>query len=312
MDTSRCFVGIDVSKKSLDVHLLPQAEAFSVDRTGPGLDALITRLRAAQPHRVVLEATGGFEVTVAAALAAAGLPVAVVNPRQIRDFARATGRLAKTDRLDAAIIAMFAQRIRPELRPLPDDEALALGELVARRRQVVEMIVAEGNRRRQARARRVQKQIDTHLAWLQKALSSIETDLDQAIRQSPVWQETADLLDPIPGIGPVTIRSLIAELPELGKLDRRKIAALVGLAPMNRDSGTFRGTRSIRGGRASLRATLYMAALVACRHNPVIKAFNDRLRAAGKPPKLAIIACARKLLTIINAVIREKKTWHAA
>lgn len=306
------FVGIDVSKRSLDVHIHPAGDAFSVERNVAGLDGLVARLQALCPALIVLEATGGFEQTVAATLNAAALPVMVINPRQIRDFARAMGRLAKTDRIDAEVIALFAARLRPSLRPLPDEQTVALSEMVARRRQIVEMITAEGNRLRQAHGKRVVKQITTHLAWLQKALSSIETDLDDAIRRSPIWQETAELMDQVQGVGPVTIRSLIADLPELGHLNRRRIAALVGYAPFNRDSGTFRGKRCIRGGRASVRATLYMAALVATRHNPTLKAFHDRMIAAGKAPKVAIVATARKLLTILNAIIRDKKPWQIA
>lgn len=306
------FVGIDVSKRSLDVHIHPTGEAFSVERSGTGLDGLVARLQALGPALIVLEATGGFEQTVAATLNAAILPVVVINPRQIRDFARAMGRLAKTDRIDAEVIALFAARIRPPLRPLPDEDTVALSEMVARRRQIVEMITAENNRLRQARGKRVAKQITTHLAWLQKALSSIETDLDDAIRRSPLWQETAELIDQVQGVGPVTIRCLIADLPELGQLNRRRIAALVGCAPFNRDSGIFKGKRAIRGGRACVRATLYMAALVAARHNPTLKAFHSRLIAAGKAPKVAIIATARKLLTILNAIVRDKKPWQIA
>lgn len=306
------FVGIDVAKDRLDVHLRPGGEAFAVARDGEGLTALVERLGGFGPSLVVLEATGGFEIAVAAALAGAHLPLAVVNPRQIRDFARATGRLAKTDRLDAEAIALFAERIRPEPRPVADAQARALAELVARRRQVVEMIVAEGNRRRQAHAGRLRKRLDAHLAWLQKELSQIESDLDHAVRGSPAWRANEDLLTSVPGIGNATARTLIAEVPELGTLDRRKIAALVGLAPLNRDSGTLRGRRTIWGGRASVRASLYMAALVATRHNPVIAAFYRRLVAAGKPKKLALTACMRKLLVILNALIRDQRPWQNA
>jgi transposase len=301
-----CFVGIDVAKKSLDVHLRPQGEAFTLARTHDGIADLVERLRPLSPALIVLEATGGFEYAVTAALATAGLNVVVVNPRQVRAFALATGKLAKTDAIDAAIIALFAERIRPPLRPLPDEDAVALGELVSRRRQIVEMITAEANRRRNVQGKRLGKQIDNHLVWLQKALSAIDADLDDAIRRSPLWQQTAELLDAVPGVGPVTVHTLLAELPELGHLNRRQIAALVGLAPINRDSGSMRGRRSIAGGRSTLRATLYMAALVGTRHNPKLKAFHERLRAAGKSKKSAIIACARKLVTILNAIVRDK------
>ena len=236
----------------------------------------------------------------------------MVNPRQIREFARATGKLAKTDRLDAAAIAHFAEAVRPPARPIAEPEAQALGELVARRRQVIEMMVAERNRRRMATQRRVLKAIDRHLAVLQVELSELEGDIDDAIRSSPVWQADADLLNSVPGIGPVTQRTLIAELPELGQLDRRKIAALVGVAPINRDSGTMRGRRTIAGGRASVRATLFMATLVASRANPVIAAYYTKLRAAGKTGKQALTACMRKLIVILNAIIRDRKPWQIA
>jgi len=306
------FIGIDVAKDRLDVHVRPGGEAFAVARDGEGVAALVERLKESGPQLIVLEATGGFEQVVAAGLAAAGLPVVVVNPRQIRDFARALGRLAKTDRIDAEVIALFAERVRPELRPLPDDQARELDELVTRRRQVIEMMVAEGNRARRLTSRRLQKRIARHQAVLQKELTEIERELDDTIRKSPIWRETEDLLKSVPGIGNATARTLIAELPELGSLDRRKIAALVGLAPFNRDSGTLRGRRMIAGGRAPVRAALYMAALVASRRNPVIRAFYQRLLAAGKPKKLALTACMRKLLTILNAIVRDRSPWQTA
>ena len=266
------FVGIDVAKDRLDVHLRPSGEALAVGRDAAGLTVLVERLAELAPSLVVLEATGGFEVTVAAALTAAQLPLAVVNPRQIRDFARATGRLAKTDRLDAEAIARFAEAVRPEPRPIPDAAARALGELVARRRQIVEMIGSESQRRRQLRDPRLVRRLDAHLAWLQKELSEIEADLDHAVRASPAWRATEDLLASVPGIGKTSARTLIAELPELGALDRRKIASLVGVAPVNRDSGTFRGRRMVLGGRASVRKALYMPTLTAIRRNPPIRA----------------------------------------
>jgi transposase len=306
------FVGIDVAKDRLEVHLRPSGEAFAVARDGEGVAWLAERLRALAPRLVVMEATGGYETIVASALAAAHLPLAVVNPRQIREFARATGKLAKTDRLDAAAIAHFAEAVRPPARPIADAEALALGELVARRRQVVEMMVAERNRRRLATQPRVLKAIDRHLALLQAELSELEGDIDGAIRNSPAWQADADLLNSVPGIGPVTQRTLIAELPELGQLTRRKIAALVGVAPINRDSGTLRGRRTIAGGRASVRATLFMATLVAARKNPVIAPYYTKLRAAGKTGKQALTACMRKLIVILNAIIRDRKPWQSA
>jgi len=306
------FVGIDVSKERLDVHVRPSGEAFAVARDGEGLSALVERLRALSPALIVSEATGGFEQVLAGALGSAGLPVVVVNPRQIRDFARALGRLAKTDRLDAEAIALFAERVRPELRPLPDEQARLLGELVARRRQVIEMIVAEGNRARQLESRRLKKRIERHRAILQEELSEIECELDDAIRGTPIWRESEDLLKSAPGVGNILARTLIADLPELGTLDRKKIAALVGVAPFNRDSGMLRGRRTVWGGRASIRTALYMAALVATRHNPVITSFYRRLLAAGKPKKLALTACMRKLLTILNAMLRDGKPWQHA
>jgi transposase len=306
------YVGVDVAKDRLDVHVRPSGEAFAVPRDSEGLAALIERLRALTPALVVLEATGGFEVTVAASVGSAGVPLAVVNPRQIRDFARATGVLAKTDALDAAVIARFAEAVRPEPRPLPDAEARALGELVARRRQIVEMMTAERNRRRQLTSKRLIKGADRLLAALQKELSDVEQEIDDDIRGTPIWREQEDLLTSVPGIGNTTARTLLADLPELGTLDRRKIAALVGVAPFNRDSGTLRGRRTVWGGRGAVRATLYMAALVASRWNPVIAAFYRRLRDAGKPAKVALTACMRKLLVILNAVLRDRRPWQNA
>ncbi len=305
-------VGIDVSKDRLDVHLRPSGEAFAVARDGKGLENLVERLAALDVSLIVLEATGGFETTVAAALAGAGLPLAVVNPRQIRDFARALGRLAKTDAIDAAVIASFAEKIRPEARPLAPRDARNLGELVARRRQIVEMIGMEANRRRRAADKRLVKKIDRHIAFLEKELADIDAEIDAGVRASPAWREAEDLLTSVPGVGPVTARTLIAELPELGRLDRRKLAALVGVAPFNRDSGTWRGHRMIGGGRTSVRKVLYMAALVATRRNPVIKASYQRLVARGRPKKVAIIACLRQLLTILNAIVRNKTPWQPA
>jgi transposase len=306
------FVGIDVAKDRLDVHLRPSGESFTVARDGEALAALVERLRALAPALIVMEATGGYETVVASALGAARLPLAVVNPRQIRDFAKATGKLAKTDRLDAAAIAHFAEAIRPPVRPIADAEAQALGELVARRRQLIEMIVAEGNRRRRATQRRVIRSIERHLALLQTELSQLDGDIDKSIRNSPVWQAHAELLASVPGVGPATLRTLIAELPELGHLTRRKIAALVGVAPINRDSGTLRGRRTIAGGRPAVRTALYMASLVGSRANPVLAAYYQKLRAAGKTGKQALTACMRKLIVILNAILRDRKPWQPA
>jgi transposase len=306
------FVGIDVAKDRLDVHIRPGGEAFAVGRDGTGLAVLVKRLQALAPALVAMEATGGYETVVASAVGAAQLPLAVVNPRQIRDFARATGKLAKTDRIDAAAIAHFAEAVRPPARPIADAQAQALGELVARRRQVIEMIVAEGHRRRMASQRRVIRAIERHLALLQAELSELEGDIDGAIRKTPAWQEDADLLASVPGVGKATLRTLIAELPELGHLNRRKIAALVGVAPINRDSGTLRGRRTIAGGRPAVRTALYMAALVASRANPVIAPYYAKLRAAGKTGKQALVACMRRLVVILNAILRNRKPWHPA
>jgi len=306
------FVGIDVSKDRLEVHVRPSGEAFAVVRDGEGLERLVADLRGRDVALVVLEATGGFEMTVAAALAGAGLPLAVINPRQIRDFARATGRLAKTDALDAEVIALFAERIRPEPRPIAGPDAQALAELVARRRQLVEMIGMEKNRARQARGKRVQRSLAAILKALEAQLASLDRDIDGVVRGSPVWRAAEELLTSVPGVGDVTARTLIAELPELGALDRRRIAALVGVAPVNRDSGQWRGHRAIAGGRVAVRNTLFMATLTAIRWNPAIRDHYARLVAAGRPKKLAIVACIRHLLTILNAILRTKTPWQNA
>jgi transposase len=306
------FVGIDVAKDRLAVHVRPSDEAFSVARDSEGLTALMQRLGPLHPYLVVVEATGGFEQTLAAALVSQAMPLAVVNPRQIRDFARATGQLAKTDALDAKAIARFAEAIKPEPRPVPNEQARALGELVARRRQVIEMMTAERNRRRQLSSRRLIKSVDRLLAVLQKELSELEQELGEGIRGTPAWRERDELLRSVPGIGNVVARTLIADLPELGRLDRKKIAALVGIAPLNRDSGRMHGKRTTWGGRAKVRTALYMAALVASRRNPVLKAFYQRLISFGKPKKLALIAVMRKLLTILNAMVRDNKRWQNA
>lgn len=306
------FVGIDVSKDRLDVHVRPGGEAFAVARDSEGLAALTKRLAGLSVGLIVMEATGGFEQVVAGALGAVNLPVVVVNPRQIRAFASSFNRLAKSDPLDAEMNALFAERIRPQPRPLPDAQARLLGELVARRRQVIEMIVAEGNRALMLESRKLKKRIQRHRDSLQKELSEIEADLDDTIRGTPIWRETEDLLKSVPGIGNTVARALIAELPELGRLDRKKIAALVGVAPYTRQSGAWNGKRRIQGGRASVRAKLYMAALCASRHNAVIAAFYRRLLLAGKPKKLALTACMRKLLTMLNAIIRDRRQWHHA
>lgn len=309
MEVVPVFVGIDVSKARLDVAMRPLAQVLSVANDPTGIEAVVKRLSELRPTLIVLEATGGLERSITGALGSVQLPVVVVNPRQVRDFARATGQLAKTDRIDAELLARFAEAVRPPLRPLPDKLSLELRALIARRRELVEMIVAEKNRLSAACTKAVRKQIQDHLGWLEARLDKIDQDLDRSIRQSPVWQEHQDLLRSVPGIGPVVSRTLVAELPELGRLNRKQIAALVGIAPLNRDSGTFRGRRTIWGGRATVRAVLYMAALVASRRNLTIRTFYKRLRNAGKAPKVALVACMRKLLTILNAMIKHKTLW---
>ncbi len=310
--TSPSFAGIDVSKDRLDVHVRPSGQAFAVARDGEGLERLTRDLRALGPDLIVLEATGGFEITVAAALASARLPLAVVNPRQIRDFARATGRLAKTDALDAQIIALFAERVRPEPRAIADADSQALAELVSRRRQVVEMIGMESNRLRQARSPRVQRTIRATSKTLEAQLAELDRDINDTVRGSPVWRDADDLLTSVPGVGDVTARTLIADLPELGQLDRRRIAALVGVAPVNRNSGHMRGRRTIAGGRTVVRDALYMATLSATRWNPVIRQHYESLVGRGRPKKVALVACMRRLLGILNAILQTKTPWQNA
>jgi len=269
---------------------------------------LAGRLRKLGPALIVLEASGGLELAVVGELAAAQLPVAVVNPRQVRDFARSTGQLAKTDALDARVLALFAERVRPPLRELPDQQTRELQALVSRRRELVEMLTAERNRLLSAPSV-LRKRIARHITWLERELKQADRDLDQALRNSPLWREQEDLLRGVPGVGPVLCATLIASLPELGRLNRREIAALAGVAPLNRDSGTLRGRRMVWGGRASVRAALYMATLTATRHNPAIAAFYRRLRAAGKPPKVALTAAMRKLLITLNAILKHRTSW---
>jgi transposase len=305
-------VGIDVSKDCLDVAVRPSGEASVFERNASGLDRLIEWLRHLSPQIIALEATGGFETIAAATLSAAGLPVVVVNPAQIRAFAKAIGQRAKTDPIDAAVIAHFAQATRPEPRPLPDEATQLLADLVARRRQIVEMIGAERQREKRITARRLRKSIARVVGTLEKELNSLDDDIDDAMRGSPVWREKEDLLASVPGIGRIIARTLIAELPELGTLSRKQIAALAGLAPFTRQSGQWRGRSFIGGGRTTVRTALFMGALVAKRHNPALKAFFDRLRAAGKPKMVAIIAVARKLLTILNAILRDRRPWQIA
>ncbi len=303
------FVGIDVSKAALDVALRPSGEPWHCTNDETGIATLVNRLQPLAPELVVLEATGGLERLVVAALALAGLPVAVVNPRQVRDFAKATGRLAKTDALDAAVLAHFAEAIHPTPRPMPDAQSQALAALVERRRQVVGMLTAEKNRVQQALPA-VRPKVAAHITWLEQALKELDAELDQMLRASPLWRERDHLLRSVPGIGPTVSRTLLAHLPELGQGSAKHIATLVGLAPLNRDSGAWRGTRAIWGGRRHVRAALYMAALVGVRHNPVLRTFYQGLLARGKPKKVALTACMHKLLTILHAVLRDRTPWQ--
>lgn len=306
-----CFVGIDVGRDRLDIAVRPAGEAWSAPNDAAGVDGLVDRLAALRPALVVLEATGGLEAPAVAALGAAGLPVAVVNPRQVRDFAKATGQLAKTDALDARALARFAEAVRPAPRPLPDAEQRLLAALLARRRQLVEMLGAE--RQRLARALpALRPRLAAHVEWLERELGEADAELDRAVQASPAWRAREELLRGVPGVGPVLARTLLAELPELGRLDRKRIAALVGVAPLARESGRLRGRRGVWGGRAQVRRVLSMAALVAVRRNPVIAAFHARLRAAGKPPKVALVACMHKLLTILDAIARSGEPWRGA
>jgi transposase len=302
------WIGIDVAKTHLESAVY-QGTRWRVANEDAGITQMVTRLRPLHPTLVVLEATGGYERGVTAALAAAGIPVAVVNPRQVRDFAKATGSLAKTDELDAQVLAHFAATIQPEPRTLVDAQADALRELLARRRQVVSMLTAEKNRLQQA-SRVVRERIKEHIAYLEQELDDSNRDLDALLQQSPLWREREDLLRSVPGIGPVTSLTLIAALPELGRLSRKEIAKLVGIAPLNRDSGRRQGHRMVWGGRAEVRRTLYMATLVATRHNPAIRTMYQRLLAAGKPKKVALVACMRKLLVILNAMLNRGTAWR--
>jgi transposase len=306
------FVGIDVSKDRLDVHVRPSGDAFAVSRDGKGLEVLAERLQELKPTLVALEATGGFETIVAAAIAGAAVPLAVVNPAQIRSFAQAAGKRAKTDPIDAAVIAHFADALRPVPRTLPDADARLLAEQVSRRRQIIEMKTAESQREKRVSNARIRKGLARHIAMLQKELDAIDQDIDTMVRGSPVWRAKENLLSSMPGIGSTLARTLLAEIPELGRLNRKEIASLAGLAPYTRQSGRWRGKSMIGGGRAPVRAAMYMAALVASRHNPILKDFYQRLLAAGKPKMVALIAVARKLLTTLNAIIRDNRPWQSA
>jgi len=304
------FVGIDVSKSTLDVCIEPAVQTLHVAYDEAGIKQIAVRLKEANPTLIVMEATGGLEVRIATELASQGLPVAVINPRQARDFAKATGRLAKTDKVDAAMLAAFAQAIRPQVHPLKDAETRALDDMVSRRRQLIDMRVQETLRLGTAASKPLEKSLNKHIVWLDKRIAEIDTDLTKRLRQSDIWRTKDDLLHGIPGVGPVTTLTMLAKCPELGLLNRREIAALTGVAPLANDSGKHRGKRFIWGGRADVRAVLYMAAISAIQHNDAIKAFAERLKKAGKPPKVVIVACMRKLLTIMNSMLKNNTPWN--
>ena len=308
MEAESPYVGIDVSKNQLDIAVRPAGDTWSMPNDVSGITEVVQGLAQLHPALVVLEATGGLQMPLAAALATAGLPLAMVNPRQVRDFARAIGRLAKTDRLDAQVLAHFAEAVRPTPYPLPDAQTQELTALLTRRHQVVEMLTAEKNRLRSAREL-VHRRVQGHICWLEQELADLDDDLERTLRKSPLWREKDNLLRSVPGIGRVVSITLLADLPELGTLSRHQIAALVGVAPLNRDSGRFRGKRMVWGGRARVRAALYMAALTASRYNPIIKAFYHRLCEAGKARKVALTACMRKLLIILNSMVKHRQTW---
>ena len=308
MEQEVTYVGIDVAKAQVDVAICPTNDRWEIPRDEAGIRKLVSQMKTLEPVMVLMEASGGLELPLVAALAAEAVPVVVVNPRQVRDFARATGKLAKTDALDAAVLAHFAEAVRPPVRPLRDAETQVLNSMAARRHQVMTMLVSEKNRLSAATTVAVRPRIEAHIAWLERELDDLDEGLRQTLRQSPVWREKDDLLRTVPGVGEQL--SLLAYLPELGTLDRRQIAALVGVAPFNRDSGTLRGKRTVWGGRARVRAALYMGALVASRFNPVIQDFYQRLLAAGKPKKLALTACMRKLLVILNSMLKHGSPWR--
>jgi len=301
------FVGIDVAQDHCDLYVYPLAQKITFGICD--MEDVISRLQDFQPAMIVMEATGGLEIPVAAELVAADLPVTVVNPRQVRDFARALGILAKTDAIDARVLALFGEKVRPTSRPLPDARMRALRELVTRRQQLVEMRTMESNRRRMLRSERASTSIQFMLDTIENEIHKLDLEIKKHITKSPIWQKKADLLKSVPGIGNTTAPLLVVMLPELGKLNRRQIASLVGLAPMNRDSGTLRGHRTIIGGRRMVRTALYMPTICAIRFNPIIRRFYERLRTAGKPPKVAITACMRKLLIILNAIVRKNVPW---
>jgi transposase len=311
MTETETYVGIDVSKARLDVAVVPGEQTWSVANDDGGIGELADKLKGLTPKLVLLEATGGLERRVLARLVGGGLPAMAINPRNVRDFAKSLGKLAKTDRIDAIILGRFAQAIRPELRPIADEQSQELQTLLTRRRQIVEMITAEKNRLFTTDLSATRRRIKEHIEYLQKELNINDYDLDQSIKQTPIWLEKVDLLESAPGVGRITATTLVALLPELGTLGRKQIASLVGVAPFNRDSGTLRGRRTVWGGRATVRAVLYMAALTSTRWNPAIRALYRRLKAAGKPSKVALVACMRKLLTILNAMLRTRAPWRS-
>ena len=309
MEQEETYVGIDVAKAQVDVAVRPTGQRWVVSYDETGVGELVSQLENLGPALVLLETSGGLELPLVAALAAAALPVVVINPRQVRDFAKATGKLAKTDSLDAAVLAHFAEVIRPPVRPLRDAETQALNSLAARRHQVMTMLVSEKNRLSSATVA-VRPRIEAHIAWLEGELDDLDEGLRQTLRQSPVWREKDDLLRTVPGVGEQISLTLLAYLPELGTLDRRQVAALAGVAPFNRDSGILRGKRAVWGGRSRVRAALYLGALSATRYNPVIRDFYQTLLTAGKPKKVALVACRRKLLVILNSMLRHRSPWH--
>jgi transposase len=305
-------IGIDVSKASFVVAVAPTGERWTSETTPAAIDALVARVQRLTPAVLVVEATGGYERALVAVCAAAGLPVAVINPRQVRAFAQALGHTAKTDDIDADVLAAFGARVQPTPRPLADGATQALAALVLRRRQLIEMIGMERQRLEQAPPTgRITRDLRNHIRWLERRVSDVDDEIGTSIQASPIWRVHEDLLRSVPGVGPITARTLLAELPELGTLDRRAAAALVGVAPFNCDSGKHRGQRHIWGGRASVRTALYMAAVSATRHNPTLAAFYRRLRTAGKPAKVALVATMRKLITILNAMLKHQIRWNA-
>ena len=311
MEPIPLFVGVDVAKGHLDLSVRPDQKTQQFPHDDSGIQRIVSYLLELQPTLVVLEATGGLEMPLAAALGVAGLPVAIVNPRQVRDFAKATGRLAKTDRLDAQVLAHFAEAVHPQPRPLPDTQSQELAALLTRRHQLVQMLTAEKNRWTSALPP-VRPSLQAHIRWLEQELADLDRGLRDTIKNSPLWRDKDNLMQSVPGIGPVVSLTLLADLPQLGTLNRQQISALVGVAPLNRDSGAHRGKRGIWGGRARVRAALYMAALVASRYNPVIRAFYQRLCEAGKPKKVALTACMRKMLCILNAIVKHRRPWTHA